>query len=190
MQMTLTSIPITNKMISSFWPRYRDLFIIFFICLCMVFPVSASSLYLDTLNSLQIFTINYNEFLINKSIPLWDPFTAYGVISGIRDLIGVTALQYIFSALGILFNIKNAFYIYKISLFFELFILTTGVYMLVKSLKGSGRSALFSAVVMALTSVVYVQIWFNFRVLVYFPWILFLATNFIEKQNVRFSTWH
>ncbi len=88
----------------------------------------------DTFNMpYEEFVITYNALVSNGSLPLWLPYSSYG-IPNYFWLAALSIVNILFIGIGVLFRIQNTIILFRASLLGEQLISVFGMYLLAKQI--------------------------------------------------------
>ena len=164
-----------------------DLLILLALLLIMNIPFLAGSTPVDwdTFNIYEEFSITYNAVYFDNQLPLWLPFSSYG-IPDYGNLGGLSIFSYLFIYMGKLFQFQNILWLFKFSLFCEQLISVFGMYLLTSQLFHKKTSVLISCIALMTTFALYRQVQLNFRVIYLLPLILYWIVLFFERKSSVF----
>lgn len=139
----------------------------------------------DTSWCYQIFYFFYNEIMVNKVIPQWNPFVAYGQPFYFTYL-SFTPSNFLIAFIGWVFNVKNTLLLFKATLLLEQAILLIGIYYLSLKIYKHRLTAIFACIASSYSIVWIYQPAFNLRILYLLPTLLYWTINFFEKKNLNY----
>lgn len=118
-------------------------------------------------------------------IAQWLPYGGYGIPALVNQCyFGV--FDYLSLGIGLLFRIQNPVWVWNISVFFQLFVFTTGSYLLAKELTSN------SLIIITMTALaICLPVWqyayeFGFTIYFFMPLVLYFAHRFHIEKNI---TW-
>ncbi|MEA5471671.1 hypothetical protein VB714_22550 [Spirulina sp. 06S082] len=153
------------------------------ICLNIVYWLSSTIPLHDGLLTLQSFHVFYRDFLLHGELPAWLPYNFYGLPSDYYLLTFLSPFQYFAFFLGKVFHIKNTYYLFLFSVYLEQLQLLTGSYLLSKKVLHQKISIIFMCAGILLSSFLYIQPFFNFKLFSFFPLVFFLILKFLDNFN-------
>ncbi len=140
----------------------------------------------DTLEVFTFFHYFYSEWFINGEIPQWFPYSTYGVPANFYQFRNVAPLYYVFMLLGKIFQVKDALFLFKISVIAEQCVFLLGMYKLSRYLF-KRRATVFMVCLAAVSSIVWHSaINFNFRLYAMFPLVAYCLLVFFERHRPGF----
>lgn len=137
----------------------------------------------DALFSFEMFSSLYTALLYNHEIPLWLPYYNYGV-PNIYSLLYVTPTSFIVAVVGLLTESENVLTLFYSSVLFEEFVFLVGVYFLSRRLYTNIKVAWFITLSCAMTVFPLWQIYFDFRLYIWLPYLLYFAIKFSDDGDV------
>lgn len=138
----------------------------------------------DTLVNFEMFYFFYNDFFFSGEIARWLPFGFYGIQADL-DLVGFlspSGLLAIF--MGWALRIRDALFLYNLSLLFEQLVLLFGTYLLCERIFTRRLTAFLVTAIVICSTVFTFQLQFNFRIYVYLPLIIFMMESFFSKGRL------
>jgi len=175
-----------RSMVDHLWKN--DLGILSLVVLIINFPYFQGNFFPvhDTQTNFGMFHYFYSELFFNRELVLWLPFHGYGLSAMLLQVGNLTPLKYLFAIGGSFFQIKDALFIFKLSVVAEQIVFLTGMYLLARLLYAK-RSTIFIVCLGAVMSTVWFsQIAFNFYIYYLFPWIFYLILLFFKKERPEF----
>jgi hypothetical protein len=160
-----------------------DLLILLSLLVIMNVPLlmDMSHIFGDTFSAYQEFSINYNEIYYHHQIPLWLPYSSYG-IPGFSP-ISLSIVSYYFIGLGQLLRITDSLLLFKFSLLAEQMIAIGGMYLLARQLFQKKWVVMVVCLATMATFSVYRQVVLNFRMVYLLPVALFFINRFFERKR-------
>ncbi len=141
----------------------------------------------DTMAVFQIFYYFYNELFFHGQLAQWAPYGTFGLDANFLQL-SLSPLSYLAILSGWLLKIEDVLLLFKVSLIAEQMLFLTGMYLLSRFLF-SKRSTIFLICLGGIgSSVLYYQIYFNFRIYYLFPLITYFIFFALHKTDAR-SLW-
>lgn len=165
-----------------------DLLIIVLFLIAMNLPLllGKSQIDWDTFKSpYQEFYLSYNSLLNHQELPLWLPFTNFGM----PDYFWLSANSitgFFFMGVGNLFKLQNVWGLFNFSLVFEQLIAVFGMYLLSGRLVRKRMSVFLVCISFIASFAIYRQIQFNFRMIYLLPFILYWIVRFFQDRNPAF----
>ncbi len=139
----------------------------------------------DALFSFEMFSNLYTSLLYNQEIPLWLPYYNYGV-PNIYSLLYVAPTSFIVAVVGLLAKSESVLTLFYSSILLEEFVFLVGVYFLARRLYTNIRVAWFVTLSCAMTTFPLWQIYFDFRLYVWLPYLLYFAIKFADKGDINY----
>ncbi len=137
----------------------------------------------DTLTVYQFFSYFYSEIIHNKEIPLWLPYTAYGIPSDSYLIFSFGPFQYLTLFIGYIFKIENTLRLFVLSLIFDSAFLMFGAYLFLKHILRDKLPVIIAVTFIGLIAQYDVQLYWNFKILLPIPISLYFAHKFTETLN-------
>lgn len=161
--------------------------IILIICTAIIANIDTLAPYYypkhDTLTVYQFFSYFYSEIIYNQEIPLWLPYTAYGIPSDSYLLFSFGPFQYLAIFIGCIFNITNTLHLFVTSLICESIFLMFGAYLFLRHIINNQLPVIISVIFTGLLAQHDIQLYWNFKILLPIPLSLYLAHKWIETLN-------
>jgi len=140
----------------------------------------------DTKQVFETFYFFYNELFFFGQIPHWEPFYNYGVPAVHDQLMVLTPMSYVAMLLGFLLRIKNAFFLFKISLVLDHLVLLLGLYLISRHLYVKRLTCFL----ISLSGIMVVywqrQIFFNFHLGYMFLLMIYFLLLFFEQKDNKY----
>jgi hypothetical protein len=130
----------------------------------------------------ELFSIMYNSVNFNNQLPLWLPFSDYG-IPNFFWLPSLTSVNFLFIGIGKLFHIQNTLLLYNASLFGEQLISVFGMYLLANLIYRKRITVIITCLSFAATFFLYRQVYLNFHIIYLFPLMLFWIVQFFQQKK-------
>jgi hypothetical protein len=142
----------------------------------------------DTLYAFQIFSFYYSELFITGELPWWLPHTAFGTPIDFA-ITSFGPFQYLALVVGQLFGVRETLLLFSISLLLDSLLLGLGSFLFCHHILKDK----FAAVVCVISILFLVfydrQIYFNFKILVNLPLVLYLTQRSIEEVDLTYLFW-
>lgn len=133
----------------------------------------------------QLFYTTYNSVLYHGQIPLWLPYSYYG-IPNYFWLSVLSIVNFLFIGIGKLFQIHNVLFLFKASLFGEQLISVFGMYLLGGQIFQKRTTVILTCLAFMTTFSVYRQIALSFRLVYLLPFILFWIVLYFRRKSPIF----
>ena len=143
----------------------------------------------DTLSVFQIFSYYYSELIFTHTFPWWLPLTSYGMPIDSHILFSFGPFQYLFLVIGYLFNFRDTLHLFSASLAFDSLFLGLGSFVFCQHILKEKISSLICSVSILLLIFYDRQVYWNFKILVPLPFVLFLMQKGFEKVNLTYLLW-
>ena len=128
----------------------------------------------------------YSDFFLNQELTRWIPYGTYGLQGDYLQMISFTPASYFVGFLGWLFQAKDAFLLFKLSVLFEEFTLLVGIYLLSKVLFRNEAARFFVCCGILLSTVWLYQIHWNFRIYYLLPYALYFLILAFKKARPHY----
>ncbi len=165
-----------------------DLFAIIILLAAMNIPLltGRTPIAWDTFNMpFEEFSITYNAVFFHGALPLWLPFSSYG-IPDYFWLAALSIVNFLFIGAGALLRIQNVLLLFKASLFAEQLIAVFGMYLLASQIFRKRTTVFLTCLAFMATFSLYRQAQFNFRITYLLPLILFWMVLFFKRKSPVF----
>lgn len=139
----------------------------------------------DTLFQFETFGIFYSSLLHFHEIPLWLPYYNYGTPSN-YFLMLIAPSSFIVSGIGMLIEYKNVLNLFYASILLEEFVFLIGIYFLARKLYSNFHTAVFITASSALSIFPLWQICFDFRLVIWIPYLLYFSIRLVESKDVKY----
>ena len=143
----------------------------------------------DTLSVFQFFSYYYSELSLNHEIPWWLPHTSYGMPIDSYILFSFGPFQYLALAVGYFVGIKNTLHLFSTSLAFDSLLLGLGSLLLCRHILKERFSSLVCVASILLLVFYDRQVYWNFKILIPLPLVLYLVQRGIERINPAYLLW-
>ncbi len=140
----------------------------------------------DTFQYFQQQYVYFNEFITQRSIPLWFPFVSQGFVGNFHitgQLTMALPVQYL---VGILFPDINYYYLFHLGIWIEEMFFLLGVILLSSFYYKNKKTILFTAITLLGTNIWYPQIWWNFHLFYWMPLTLYGVHRFLKEQKISY----
>jgi len=137
----------------------------------------------DTRADYQTFHFFYNEFYFHHKIPQWMPYFLWGYPSRFLQQATLSGIGYLSILLGTLFNVKNSYLMWNLSVWGEQIIFLVGLYALSTRLFTSKKTVVTVCLAASGSLVWYWHIYLNLRLIYVLPIILYWIVLFFSKQR-------
>jgi|GEM_PF-1007604 len=139
----------------------------------------------DTNYAYNAFYFFYNDFFFHNGLPLWEPFGRYGVQAYYPMITALSPAGIFTGLVGWCLRVRDTLFLFNLSLYFEQLVFLYGTYLLCKSLFRHRATVLFVCLSAALSSMLVLQIWWNFRVYSMLPLVLYFGFRFFSGLRLR-----
>ncbi len=143
----------------------------------------------DTLSVFQIFSYYYSELSLNRAFPWWMPLTSFGMPIDSHVLFSFGPFQYLSLAVGYLLDVKNTLHLFSASLALDSLLLGLGSFLFCQHILKDRFSSLVCVTSIFLLVFYDRQVYWNFKILVPLPLVLYLAQRGIEKISPAYLLW-
>ncbi len=133
----------------------------------------------------QSFSIAYSEFFFHHHLPLWLPFTSFGMPEYLSAAT-LSIVSFFFLGVGKILNIYDPLTLFRYSLVGEQILAITGVYLLASELFKKKYVVLIVALSVLPSYFVYQQVQFNFRIIYLLPFTLYWIIKFFKQRSPEF----
>jgi hypothetical protein len=137
----------------------------------------------DTFYNFANFHVFYSEFSSHGVLASWYPYGTFGLPSDFEQAASLSAFSYLAGALGAVFGVRDALWLFKLATLGELVALAAGVYLLARRLFASPDTALALGVAAAGSAVWTVQQWWDLRLYYLLPMVLYFVVRFRESRR-------
>jgi len=137
----------------------------------------------DTLYNFQVFYFFYNEFFFHHTIAQWMPYGAYGIPAALYQIAQITPGEYFTILIGGLLQVKNVLLLFKLAILLEQFTFLLGLYLLAKVLFKKRTTIVLVCIASFCSMEWYYQLFFNFRIIEFFPFTLYFLVLFFERKR-------
>jgi len=140
----------------------------------------------DTKQTFETFYFFYNELFFFGQVPHWMPYYNYGIPAFYDQVMTLTPMSYVAMLLGVLFKIKDAFFLFRFSLVLDQLVLLLGVYLLSKHLF-KRRITVFLICLSSITMVYWQsQVFYDYRIGFMFPFMVYFLLLFFERKDSKY----
>ncbi|MDF1758431.1 MAG: hypothetical protein P1U74_09075 [Legionellaceae bacterium] len=176
--------------IKKFAVNYKFVSILFIIAMSFAvnLPSFVSGYYPihDTLTVFHFFSHYYSQLINTNELPLWLPYTTYGMPIESYVLFSLGPFQYLTIAIGYLFKIQNTLTLFSISLVGDTIFLAFGTYLLCNHIFKNYLVTCICVTFLLLLAQYDQQLYWNFKVLIPIPMALYLGQKWVESLNPVF----
>jgi len=161
------------------------LFILIIFLILFNIPYFSSSYFPrgDSLGVAVRFQYYYNHFFIEGELPQWVAYGLYGYKSITFQLGAFTPMIWLAGALGVIFQVENAFFVFKTGMLFEQLLLLYGTYLLCKVLF-KDKLTIFIVCLFSIGSFFWFKHYlFDFRMVYNLPLACGLLIGFLKRQR-------
>lgn len=159
--------------------------------LLVIFLVLANSAFLaadvypihDSFQSFANFHYFYSHLYHFGDLPRWNLYGSFGTPTAYWQLISLTPASYLLMGMGCIFRFQNVMLLWKLASLLDEVILLIGVYKLAKLLFQSRPAIFFVCAGVVGTTVLFVQVWFNFRIYYLIPLTLYFVFLFFLRSR-------
>lgn len=137
----------------------------------------------DTLAVYQFFNHFYSELLYSKEIPLWLPYSAYGMPIDTYFLFSLGPFQYLSLALAYILKLKSTLPVFAFSLLLESMFLMFSTFIFLKHNLTSKIAIITSVCFVGLLAQYDIQLYWNFKILLPMPLCLYCVQRWSETLN-------
>lgn len=172
-------------------PDRLSLLVIVTICVVTNAPYFLNDYYPvhDTLSVFQIFSYYYSELVVSGAFPWWMPLTSFGMPVDSHLLFSFGPFQYLTLVIGYFLGVNNTLYLFSTSLALDSLLLGLGAFLFCQHLLKDRFSSLV-CVVSVLVLVLYDrQVYWNFKILVPLPLVLYFAQRGLEQMRPAYLLW-
>ncbi len=139
----------------------------------------------DTLGAFESFYFFYNDLFFFGELPRWKPFEVFGIPSLPDQSIALSPASYLAMAVGFLFRIQNALFLFKLGIFFDQLVLLIGTYLLSGILFEQRITRFFVTLGVVLSGVWHIQVNQNFRIYCLLPLALYYLLSFFLRRRAH-----
>ncbi len=140
----------------------------------------------DTFQVFGMFHYYYSEFFFNNQIVQWLPFETYGMDSHYFQTMNFSPFSYLAFVIGKILQIRNALFLFKISVLMEQLALLVGSFLLGQRLFKSKTAVHMLCIAAVGSTVWFSSLLLNFRVYYLMPFILLFLVLFIQEKKPQF----
>ncbi len=128
----------------------------------------------------------YSQFFFHGQLAQWSPYSICGVPSSFFQINAFSPANYLVGMFAKVFQVRDAFLIYHLSIAIDELILAGGVFAFVRYTTKDRKAALLASLAAVLSCAPFYQPFFNLRFFYLMPWTLYFILKAVRKGRAGY----